>query len=92
MYTVLSDRDEEHYFDKIQCDLDGGELHNFALQIAKGMQHLEHHKIIHRDLAARNILIGDDKTLKISDFGLSRYDIYVNTKNKKVLFIDIILI
>jgi proto-oncogene tyrosine-protein kinase Ret len=29
--------------------------------------------VIHRDLACRNILIGDQKNLKISDFGMSRY-------------------
>lgn len=28
--------------------------------------------IIHRDLASRNILVGKEKNLKISDFGLSR--------------------
>ena len=28
--------------------------------------------IVHRDLACRNILIGDDKKLKITDFGMSR--------------------
>ena len=30
------------------------------------------HKIIHRDLAARNILVADQETVKISDFGLAR--------------------
>ncbi len=37
--------------------------------------------MVHRDLACRNILVGDDKNLKISDFGMSRFvaadDIYV---------------
>ncbi|KFB40033.1 tyrosine-protein kinase [Anopheles sinensis] len=64
--------------------LDHKELHNFAKQIACGMEHLEGLQITHRDLAARNILIDERKTLKISDFGLSRTGIYVNTRNKKV--------
>ena len=28
--------------------------------------------VIHRDLACRNVLVGENKTLKISDFGLSK--------------------
>lgn len=38
----------------------------------------------HSDLAARNVLIDSNKTLKISDFGLSRHGIYTNTKTRKV--------
>lgn len=40
--------------------------------------------IVHRDLAARNILVGDDKVLKISDFGLSREGIYVKRSTGKI--------
>ncbi|XP_065062309.1 tyrosine-protein kinase SRK2-like [Rhopilema esculentum] len=41
-------------------------------QIAQGMAFLESRNFIHRDLAARNVLVGDNDTVKIADFGLSR--------------------
>lgn len=68
----------------LECVLDHKELHSFAVQIARGMRHLEERGIIHRDLAARNILIDENRQLKISDFGLSRSIIYVTRRAKKV--------
>ncbi|KAH9280050.1 Ack-related non-receptor tyrosine kinase [Echinococcus granulosus] len=47
-------------------------LHNFAIQIARGMAYLEEERLVHRDLAARNILVFAKDRVKIGDFGLSR--------------------
>ncbi|CAH2006196.1 unnamed protein product [Acanthoscelides obtectus] len=64
--------------------LDHKELENFAYQIACGMAHLENKGIVHRDLAARNILITHNKTLKVSDFGMSRQGTYITYRLKKI--------
>ncbi|VDL94771.1 unnamed protein product [Schistocephalus solidus] len=47
-------------------------LHNFAVQIARGMAYLEEERLVHRDLAARNVLVFSTEEVKIGDFGLSR--------------------
>ena len=41
-------------------------------QIIEGMKYVHHCKIIHRDLKPTNILITDDGTIKICDFGISK--------------------
>ncbi|KAG8056803.1 hypothetical protein GUJ93_ZPchr0002g24186 [Zizania palustris] len=48
---------------------------NICSDIAEGMAYLHHHspvKVIHCDLKPSNILINDDMTALVSDFGISR--------------------
>ncbi|CAD6194208.1 unnamed protein product [Caenorhabditis auriculariae] len=46
-------------------------LTKFALDAAKGLNHLHEKELIHRDVASRNCLLGSDLTAKISDMGLT---------------------
>ncbi|CAG9854780.1 unnamed protein product [Phyllotreta striolata] len=73
------------YVSRIEAVLDHNELHRFAVQIARGMEHLEKINITHRDLATRNVLMmADGRVLKISDFGLSRDAIYSPSGKRKM--------
>uniref|UniRef100_A0A3Q0RTI1 Tyrosine-protein kinase n=1 Tax=Amphilophus citrinellus TaxID=61819 RepID=A0A3Q0RTI1_AMPCI len=47
-------------------------LLSYSVQICKGMDYLGSQNYIHRDLAARNVLVENETTVKIGDFGLTK--------------------
>ncbi|XP_066025253.1 LOW QUALITY PROTEIN: fibroblast growth factor receptor 2 [Pocillopora verrucosa] len=55
-----------------ETSLTADKLMKFAWQIADGMSYLSTKCIIHRDLAARNVLVGENETCKVTDFGMAR--------------------
>uniref|UniRef100_A0A8C3G5C6 Receptor protein-tyrosine kinase n=1 Tax=Cyclopterus lumpus TaxID=8103 RepID=A0A8C3G5C6_CYCLU len=46
-------------------------LLNWCVQIAKGMYYLEEKRMVHRNLAARNVLLKNNYTAQISDYGIA---------------------
>lgn len=52
--------------------LDSNQLIKFASDIADGMAYLNSAKVVHRDLAARNVLLDENLTCKVTNFGLTR--------------------
>ncbi|MCA9031170.1 MAG: serine/threonine protein kinase [Planctomycetaceae bacterium] len=45
---------------------------DYAMQIAKALEHAHNAGIVHRDLKPGNLLIDQDGVLKLSDFGIAR--------------------
>ena len=43
-----------------------------AYDVAKALEYLAEQKYVHRDIACRNCLVNSSRTVKLSDFGMSR--------------------
>ncbi|XP_056455797.1 tyrosine-protein kinase BTK [Gadus chalcogrammus] len=62
------------------------QLLEMCKDVAEGMAYLESNQYLHRDLAARNCLVDTNGTVKVTDFGLSRYvldDEYTSSEGSK---------
>uniref|UniRef100_A0A673MYR4 non-specific protein-tyrosine kinase n=1 Tax=Sinocyclocheilus rhinocerous TaxID=307959 RepID=A0A673MYR4_9TELE len=61
------------YLTKNQQSLTSVTLVLFSLQICKALVYLQGMNMVHRDIAVRNVLVATPESVKLGDFGLSRY-------------------
>ena len=47
-------------------------LFRWGAQICDGMSHAHQQNLVHRDLKPQNVLLADDRTARVTDFGLAR--------------------
>ncbi|PWN36716.1 Pkinase-domain-containing protein [Meira miltonrushii] len=70
-------------FEYLQHDLNGilaqpsitfspAHIKSLAAQLLSGLAYLHKHRILHRDLKCSNLLLNNEGTLKLADFGLAR--------------------
>lgn len=70
MEYICGDTLKEYVKEKGKLESD--EAIKIALQIAAALEHAHRNGIVHRDIKPQNILIGQDGSVKVADFGIAR--------------------
>lgn len=52
--------------------LSPGEAIDISINICSAIEHAHQNKIVHRDIKPQNILMGEDGSVKVADFGIAR--------------------
>ena len=63
----MNERNREEY-----DEVSNRRLTSMALDIGSGLAYLAQERYVHRDIACRNCLVNSSRTVKLSDFGMSR--------------------
>eukprot|EP00755_Sulcionema_specki_P023504 Sspe_Gene.79073::Locus_49526_Transcript_1_1_Confidence_1.000_Length_965::g.79073::m.79073 len=66
------DQDLKAYLDSRKGDIPAREIQHFLRQLSEAIKFCHSRSVLHRDLKPQNLLIANDKTLKLADFGLGR--------------------
>merc|ERR1712117_583865 len=81
LYLVFEHMDQDLTAYLARCPSPGlgqDKIKDLMWQIMCGLDFLHSHRIVHRDIKPQNILLSNDGTLKLADFGLARiYDFNV---------------
>ncbi|CCF73554.1 Protein tyrosine kinase [Babesia microti strain RI] len=71
--ALRDSRDKREKFIRPATWFSTGEVKNIMLQLFRALAHCHKNNVIHRDLKSANMLISNDGTMKLADFGLARF-------------------